>query len=369
MFPDQTARLEPPRTPLDPQATWIEVDGIQRPVHMDHGIPIHWSVEGIRNFWRWFESSALTDAEQRPVMLYHGTTRTFHQFDPQLSSVESDLGAGLYFTNSPDDMSANYAGMGGDLRAKIEQLAEEEWSSSDEDLSLDEIKAQVTGRLMDHDGMGLPVFLRMEHPVILDSNQQSGRPRTFLDYHCTFDSEEGDEEVEESGRLVEFIQALELILWEDRYAEVDVPGVFQRVRECLLDAPGLYADEVISRLNGLDELGYVIDCSQSSGLHLCRNDILRRAFESLGFDGLIDYDVGKKFHFMQGVDASTFHAVVFSPHQVKSALGNVGWFDPTSEHLTDGTFQPLSLSNDLSNDLSMDVAPDSSQEGMAAQLG
>lgn len=48
-------RPEMPCTPLPPDATEVMVDGHWRPARNAQAQPIHPTVEGVRNFWRWFE--------------------------------------------------------------------------------------------------------------------------------------------------------------------------------------------------------------------------------------------------------------------------------------------------------------------------
>lgn len=62
------------KTPWPADQTTIEVDGKQRPALNSNGKPIHWSEEGIRNFWRWFGDSKVVDTEGRPLVVYHSTS-------------------------------------------------------------------------------------------------------------------------------------------------------------------------------------------------------------------------------------------------------------------------------------------------------
>lgn len=56
------------------------VDGRFRPVHNAARLAIHVTVEGVRNFWRWFGNSATVDTKGRPQGGYHGTTQDFDAF-------------------------------------------------------------------------------------------------------------------------------------------------------------------------------------------------------------------------------------------------------------------------------------------------
>lgn len=72
----------------------IEVGGRLRPGMNAHGRPIHPTVAGIENFWRWFGDSRCVDRLGRPLVAYHGTAADFDEFAP---SERGDFGYGLYF--------------------------------------------------------------------------------------------------------------------------------------------------------------------------------------------------------------------------------------------------------------------------------
>ncbi len=100
-MPDGTVTRDRP-TMMDNNRKTIMVDGVERPAQNSEGRPIHWSEEGTRNFWRWFDEiqrrglekssspgkelrgvnslsvgaagSSTTDALGRPRVYYHGTS-------------------------------------------------------------------------------------------------------------------------------------------------------------------------------------------------------------------------------------------------------------------------------------------------------
>ncbi len=51
----------------------IAIDGIERSRTNSDGKPIAATDDGIRNFWRWFAGSAVTDDRGRPLVVYHGS--------------------------------------------------------------------------------------------------------------------------------------------------------------------------------------------------------------------------------------------------------------------------------------------------------
>lgn len=86
-------------TPLPAGTTEIEVDGVMRPALNSEGRPIHWSEEGVRNFWRWFGDSKNVDADGRPLVVYHSTNAIsaedkagFSVFDTKISELGSHFG-------------------------------------------------------------------------------------------------------------------------------------------------------------------------------------------------------------------------------------------------------------------------------------
>jgi hypothetical protein len=92
------------RTPLAEGQATIDVDGVDRPTTNSNGQPIHWSEEGIRNFWKWFGDSKVVDGEGKPMVVYHGTDADFTEFDPDAVRVEgrrTAIDSGISLSYSP----------------------------------------------------------------------------------------------------------------------------------------------------------------------------------------------------------------------------------------------------------------------------
>ena len=91
-------------------ADTIEVDGVTRPTTNSNGKPIAHTEEGLRNFWRWFGDSKVVDAEGRPLVVYHGTSKDFAEFDLSRSGESTGntgfYGAGAYFSQDVEDAGA-----------------------------------------------------------------------------------------------------------------------------------------------------------------------------------------------------------------------------------------------------------------------
>lgn len=86
----------------------VEVDGVQRPALNSEGRRIFPTDEGVRNFWRWFGDSKVVDEQGRPLVVYHGTTRDFSQFDlrAERNMMMFRDSQGFYFTKYKQDASA-----------------------------------------------------------------------------------------------------------------------------------------------------------------------------------------------------------------------------------------------------------------------
>jgi hypothetical protein len=83
-------------TPIGDVQT-VNVDGKERTVFNSNGQPIHPTLEGVRNFWRWFGDSKVVDASGKPLVVYHGTNAEFTEFRPTNIGT---LGPGIYFAFS-----------------------------------------------------------------------------------------------------------------------------------------------------------------------------------------------------------------------------------------------------------------------------
>jgi hypothetical protein len=96
-------------------APTIEVDGQERHRLNSEGKPIATTDEALRNFWRWFGESKVVDEQGRPLVVYHGTTWGFTEFQV---SQGGELGRGIYFSDDPD--TANMMGeRGGTLGSRV----------------------------------------------------------------------------------------------------------------------------------------------------------------------------------------------------------------------------------------------------------
>lgn len=303
----------------------------------------------------WFGHSAVVDEEGQPLVVYHGTTQVFTSFTRERANTESDFGAGFYFSNNPDDVGENYAGVGPDLTAKIERRAEMLAQELEREYDDPEIKQQARAEFVAQEGMTIPVFLKIENPAVLGGPNET---RFTLEYEyeplSTFQAadiedlrERGmeDEEIrreladrnrydpEEHGTLVDFIQALRDVA--TGYDGGDVGDVIGKLAEAGLDGD-LPFSKLLDIYRKDEQVNYFTDDTGN----LVGFEILRQALEGAGFDGIIDNTVDVKFgsqrrigKAMAGMNEDTVHYIVFQPTQIKSALFNRGTFDPMDPNI------------------------------------
>lgn len=284
-----------------------------------------WEEKGIESpfFKKWFSGSKTVDQDGTPIVLHHGTTHDFNEFNNEAASIESDFGKGFYFTNTPDDVKTNYAGVGPDLTNRIERLAEQ--IESNEEIPMEEARKKAEEKLKGkHDSRVIDAYVKMKNPVIL-----GGKNETYFDFNYNEDTGE------ESGSGIDLLNAIREVA--HNFDDVKVDDLVGKAAEKMMDGVG--AKELIQSLKEDESLAYAID---SNG-DLAGNELLRQAFEAAGYDGIIDYSVNQKFgserasgKSMEGMNEDTVHYIAFKPEQIKS-VKNAGTFDSKNPDIR---FQP-----------------------------
>lgn len=262
-------------------------------------------------------ASRAVDKNGEPLVVYHGTTRKFFEFDKSKGQVESHFGLGLYFTTSLIDAQQNYLSTGADLKNRIETLAEK--IASDEDIDYEKAYKKAERELKGRSEVILPVFLKMMNPIDLRKNG------TRYDSLMTED---------ENGNYVENEDSLPMKLYNALqsqsygYTDIDAQRIYNDVSEAIGDwdwASAYDVDKAIRASEGF------ISISNDSGDLAC-NEYLREVYEEMGFDGIImdaDMEFGsrRKFGAKMTMDTDTEHFIVFSPEQIKLADGRNKTFD------------------------------------------
>ena len=285
--------------------------------------------------------------------LFHGTTHKFTVFNKDLSSIEGDLGAAYYFTNSRGDVDTNYAGVGPDLTGRIERLAE---SLIDDETVQDsygkpirpsgpKISGKDIGvggylkdfvefaegvarkRLSGGEERVIKAYVRLDNPAVI-----GGGKETSLEMTQEVDAE-GEFVGEPTGTLVDFAEnlreeMLESELVNDSTAQEVIGDLFEAS-----DFSDIGLAEAIKTLKTNNEFSSIQDVYTDE---LAGNEIIRKAIGGIGHDGIIDGTVDTKFGSsaffvnpitkqkiktggMAGITPSTVHVVAFQPDQIKSA--------------------------------------------------
>lgn len=257
----------------------------------------------------------------RPV--YHGTmSGDFTVFDASKANVEGDMGAGFYFSSSYEDVGSNYEEGGQDLDAKIERLAER--IESEEEIDYDEAKVKAEEQLRVGSKL-FEVYLNIENPAYVGGEYDRA---TVLFGDDFFTSELNEEDFADEDEY-----------YEAQYEERDaaVADLIDKVAS-ILDAEGITGYEEWSDLvgmeNGFEEGMYISQLKEVIGGNmydvinengdLASHEVVRAIIEALGYDGIIDNSVAKKWgyesgrrSYMEGLDAETRHYIVFRPEQIK----------------------------------------------------
>ena len=288
------------------------------------------------------EPHEFKDGEAVVVEAVHGTTGDFDTFDRSRANIESDLGGGFYATNNVADVGENYAGLGPDLTQKVERLAEQIASETDREYNDPDVVAEARQQFMANEGFTMPVFVRFDNPVVI-----GGEGETFLNYEELY-NEETDEYGEPEGKLVEFVEALREASSE--FTDADADAAMAGLWEAVNDEGGIGVAELIEKLKTSEGLQYATDDNGNSA----STEVIRRAFEGMGFDGFIDTTVNQKFGSekrvgkpMAGMNEETVHFIAFKPDQMASRIGSTWDRGDVGDNILKqgprGTFSPSQL--------------------------
>lgn len=264
-----------------------------------------------------FKDSEVRDENDNLKVLYHGTmSGDFTVFDSSLANVESDMGAGFYFSDTYSDVSFNYEKGGQDLDNKIEILAER--IENEEDISYDEALEKARKQMAKSSKL-FEVYLNIKNPAYIGGDYQND---TYLFGEDFTEQIESDIDTEEDAYYEEL---------DELFADV-VDSVDE-----ILSAEGisgyegwqnyLQFEQIVDGIT-ITELKNVIennlyDVYDESG-NIATNELVRAIVQALGYDGIIDNSVYYKFgngsgrkNYMKGIDERTNHYIAFSPEQIK----------------------------------------------------
>ena len=300
-------------------------------------------------FKNWYGKSKTVDKSGQPLKLSHGSVNTFDTFKKDLASPESDLGAAFYFTNSASDVDANYFGGGPDFDNKVARLAER--LAVEEDIAYDIAEERARNELMGQPSK-IDAYLKMENPLYIGENEtqlfdyDTYRQKAIDQYGLNpndFDDINAFED-EVNATIDTIFYDEPYYLTNNLYDILDSDDV-EKVQGVITDSfynGGINFENLKSRLNDL----YLTNPETGD---LVGNEVTRRIVENLGYDGIIDSTVSKKFN--MNLSPDTTHYVVFNPTQIKS-VNNQGTFDPTNPNIykTIAPFGTIPLFNLLKQD-------------------
>jgi hypothetical protein len=252
---------------------------------------------------------------------YHGTTHDFPSFDIAKTNPENHLGQGAYFTSSPADASANYAGRGPDLTNRIEQLAERmmsdgpehQWGSTDYanaySDAIDKAASQLHGP---HEGAVIPAHLKMANPINLTKDNP-----TWLDFHPEYDQE--GEFIDDSPMMKKLADAFDRAGAKYNFNGRDALG--DVAEKANLYDGDVKATDLDKALRSNDTISYAEDPNSGA---LASHQIISDIYKGLGHDGIV-MDASDAFPNMK-LPEGTQHAIVFDPSSIRSPFAK---FDPS----------------------------------------
>ena len=269
----------------------------------------------------YFNDSKVVDSDGKLLKVYHGTmSGDFTVFDAAKAGVESDMGAGFYFSSSYDDVNSNYEFGGEDFENKVERLAER--IESEEDVDYEEAKNIARERLSKGTKL-FEVYLDIKNPAYVGGDYDNAT-MLFEDIYETelneddFDSEddyydargqEQNEKIEELAQRVEDILSRKGIYGHEDWVSV-------------LAENGAFDGCTVSQLKEIINSN-MFDITDEKG-DFAANELVRAIIEAQGYDGIIDNSVVEKWgynsmrkNYMQGIDEQTRHYIAFSPEQIK----------------------------------------------------
>lgn len=253
----------------------------------------------------YFKDSKVRDENGDLLVVYHGTPAgEFYTFDKSKGSVEGDFGSGFYFSNNESDMESNYEGGGPDFENKVQRQAD--LMEAIEDIDHDEAERIVREQLFVAPNR-FDVYLNIENPAIVGETILL----TPEDFDPGYDPDDFDSEDEYYEQVDQDMQdALEeLMLDIERNVDIDLGA--EEIGSVLFEAwseGGIGIEELKDKLTEI----YMTD---SEG-DFVSNEVARQIIESLGYDGIIDPTVSRKWRNM-GLTPDTKHFIAFRPEQIK----------------------------------------------------
>lgn len=268
-------------------------------------------------FRQWFKGSKVVGDDGKPLVVFHGTMKDFDRFKG--GRGDAAVGAGFYFTDTPEDASGNYATADGpDPIYKMQSATDELLYDNDleegVDYFLDDegIADIVRRQFADHEGAVMPVYLSIQKPVVLEGTKST-----------KFTEAEFQAMIDAAGEL------------ENEYLNVDAKEIARDINYIVKNRS--YGAQFFQReMRG--SRGIISAIDPETGFEV-GNEIIRRMWEAAGFDGIIMKDVKQRWPEFDNVFEDTTHYIAFLPTQIKS-VNNSGGFNPNDARVLYSSVQP-----------------------------
>lgn len=283
---------------------------------------------------------------------YHGTTHDFEAFGPHFLNPESHFGAGYYFSTSAEDVEQHYAGVGPDLKNRIDSLAERIFSNDEENLTEERAKEMAVEQLTEHGGMTMETFLRRGKTYSLTDNENTflTYEREINDYEDYMDEADGDEDYarqlaeedsydnEPVGTLADIIESLRSAADSQYGDQSDAYEFLAEMESIALDGGGIDAQAFDDNYRSSGS-GFVYFEGEDG--NLISSEIYRQAIEDAGFDS-----ISHQANIFSGmdIDPNAVHTIIFNPNNVRVTNAQ---FDPRKEDYPNLLFSKNKKSDDL----------------------
>lgn len=253
----------------------------------------------------YFKDSKVRDENGNLLIVYHGTPAgEFYTFDKSKGSVEGDFGSGFYFSNNESDMERNYEDGGSDFESKVERRAD--LLEAMEDMDHEEAERMAREEMYVAPNR-FEVYLNVTNPATVGETILLS-PDDFDVGYDPDDFESEDEYYEQVDQIMK--EAIdELVFNIERNVDIDLGGE---------EIPAVLYEVISEGGIGIEELKAKMDeiyLTDSEG-DFVANEVVRQIIESLGYDGIIDPTVSRKWRNM-GLTPDTKHFIVFKPEQIK----------------------------------------------------
>lgn len=261
----------------------------------------------------YFADSKAVDEDGDLIVVYHGTTNDFTVFDTSYANPESDMGSGIYLSNTRDDSEMNYGDeYGPDLRVKISRMQEQ---LEMEGMDSDEALAAAEELFITSEPQTFECYVNIKNPVYI-----AGKKSTFFDFDEGYD-EETDEYGEASGPLIDMVEKLPDVVYDWGFECWDTDGFVESVQNRLyeeaMDWGGVDAETVVKVIKDASWEHEVTTSNRFGDGYMAGGEVARALFEEMGYDGIIDSTVSGKFRGMNHMDSSTTHYIAFNSSQIK----------------------------------------------------